>query len=147
MTLPTKALTIRQPWAWLIIHGPKRIENRSWPTSYRGRFAVHAAKGMTREEYRCAVDFAREEADYDGHIPAFEELQRGGIIGAANLVSCSATAQGFLDEDRWAIQGQYGFGLADVSALPFVPCAGALGWWNVPPAVLDQLRAEMERAA
>ena len=46
-----KALAIRQPWAWLVIYGSKTIENRTWRTQYRGRFLVHAAKGMTRKEY------------------------------------------------------------------------------------------------
>ena len=46
-----KALSIRQPWAWLIIKGHKDIENRSWPTAFRGRVLVHAAKGMTTSEY------------------------------------------------------------------------------------------------
>ena len=45
-----KALSIRQPWAWLIVHGRKDIENRSWRTKFRGRFLVHAAQGMTRRE-------------------------------------------------------------------------------------------------
>jgi hypothetical protein len=46
-----KALSIRQPWAWLILHAGKDIENRDWPTRFRGRFLIHAAKGMTRDEY------------------------------------------------------------------------------------------------
>jgi hypothetical protein len=39
-----KALTIKQPWAGLIISGVKDIENRSWKTNYRGRIYVHAAQ-------------------------------------------------------------------------------------------------------
>ena len=46
-----KALTVKQPWAWLLIHGTKDIENRNWPTSLRGEIAIHAAKGMPRGEY------------------------------------------------------------------------------------------------
>lgn len=38
------ALSIRQPWAWLIVNNHKPVENRSWPTSFRGRFLVHAGK-------------------------------------------------------------------------------------------------------
>ena len=40
---PAPCLSIRQPWAWLIAHGWKNIENRTWPTGYRGRFLIHAA--------------------------------------------------------------------------------------------------------
>lgn len=31
------ALSIRQPWAWHILHSGKDIENRDWPTKFRGR--------------------------------------------------------------------------------------------------------------
>jgi hypothetical protein len=46
-----KALSIRQPWAWLIVNGYKDIENRSWATKFRGPVLIHAAKGMTGAEY------------------------------------------------------------------------------------------------
>ena len=39
-----KALSIRQPWAWLIVHGYKDVENRTWSTKFRGRVQVHAGK-------------------------------------------------------------------------------------------------------
>jgi len=48
-----KALTISQPFASLIASGSKFVENRTWPTSYRGPLAIHAGKGtqyMTRRE-------------------------------------------------------------------------------------------------
>jgi len=41
-----KALTLTQPWATLVALGAKRIETRSWQSSYRGPLAIHAAKGM-----------------------------------------------------------------------------------------------------
>jgi hypothetical protein len=53
-----KALSIRQPWAWLIVKGYKDIENRTWATKLRGRVFVHASKGMTRAEYEDAADLA-----------------------------------------------------------------------------------------
>jgi ASCH domain len=43
-----KAPSIRQRWAWLIVNGHKDIENRAWPTKFRGRVLIHASKGMTR---------------------------------------------------------------------------------------------------
>jgi ASCH domain len=38
-----KALPIRQPYAWLIVNGHKDIENRAWPTKFRGRVLIHAS--------------------------------------------------------------------------------------------------------
>ena len=39
-----KCLSVCEPWAWAIIHGPKGIENRSWATAYRGPLLIHASK-------------------------------------------------------------------------------------------------------
>ena len=47
MKAPLKALSIRQPWAWLIVNGFKDVENRNWRTHWRGRLLIHASKGMT----------------------------------------------------------------------------------------------------
>ncbi|HTV55212.1 MAG TPA: ASCH domain-containing protein, partial [Terriglobia bacterium] len=44
-----KALSIRQPWAWLIVNGFKPIENRSWNTNFRGRILIHASLKVDRE--------------------------------------------------------------------------------------------------
>jgi len=41
---PVYALSIRQPWAWLIVNGWKDIENREWSTRFRGRLLIHAGK-------------------------------------------------------------------------------------------------------
>ena len=38
-----KALSIKQPWASLIAHGIKDIENRNWKTHFRGRIYIHAS--------------------------------------------------------------------------------------------------------
>mgnify|MGYP001114609934 CR=1 FL=1 len=69
-----KALSIRQPWAWLIVHAGKNIENRSWRSHYHGRFLVHAAKGMTRQEYDEAKAWAHACGAIE--IPAFRDLKR-----------------------------------------------------------------------
>lgn len=54
-----KALSIRQPWAWLILWAGKDIENRSRRFHFRGRFLIHASAGMTRNEYlRCCCSFS-----------------------------------------------------------------------------------------
>jgi hypothetical protein len=39
-----KVLSIRQPWAFLIVNGHKNIENRDWLTAYRGPVLIHAGK-------------------------------------------------------------------------------------------------------
>lgn len=118
-----KALSIRQPWAWLIVHGGKDIENRSWHTSYRGRFLVHASKGMTRDDYAEAFRFALERGITD--MPRYEELSRGGIVGSVELVdSVDHSAS------PWYM-GQKAFVLREPQFIPFIPLKGQLQFFEV----------------
>jgi hypothetical protein len=116
------ALSIRQPWAWLIIIGGKDIENRNWPTKYRGRFLIHAAKGCTPQEHQDAEAFAWCN---DVEVPALGTLDRGGIIGEAEIVDCVTES-----DSCWFV-GKYGFVLRNAKPLPFTPCKGALGFFKV----------------
>ena len=88
MNIPVFALSVRQPWAWAIIHANKPLENRSWKRwmkdwKFRGRIAIHASSGMTREEYLEAADFM---AGIGVKCPPPAELVRGGVIGAVEIV-------------------------------------------------------------
>ena len=122
-----KALSIRQPWAWLIIDAGKDIENRSWSTNQRGRILVHASKGMTVDEYDDAIDFALNDCGVsDELVPHFEALQRGGIVGMVTIVDCVRA-----HSSKW-FEGEYGFVLRDPVPLPFRPYRGSLGFFDVP---------------
>lgn len=120
-----KALSIRQPWAWLVINAGKDIENRSWPTKLRGRVLVHAAKGMTRREYADVEELLRDDLDHSIKLPAFDEIERGGIIGSVEIVDCVDASK-----SPWFF-GPYGFVLHDPQPLPFTPLRGALGFFDV----------------
>ncbi len=76
---PMKCLTIDPVWAWAIIHGPKRIENRSWATRHRGPLAIHAGKNTTREA--AAREFC---ASIGLEVP--EDIPRGAVVGVVNVV-------------------------------------------------------------
>ncbi|WP_029554815.1 ASCH domain-containing protein [Xanthobacter sp. 91] len=121
-----KALSIRQPWAWCILHG-KPVENRNWWTSYRGPLDIHAAKGMTRDEYEECRDFA---ASLGLALPPMADLPRGGIVGRAKLVDCVTS-----HPSPWFF-GRYGLVLEEVEPLPFIPLKGALGLFDVSEGVL-----------
>lgn len=126
----TLAISVRQPWASLILLAGKDIENRTWETRVRGPILIHAAKGMTKREYLDAMDFA----DANGArgigrlLDAFEpgNLPRGGIIGSVNLADCV-----YRSDSPW-FQGPYGFVLRDPKPLPFTPFKGQLGFFDVP---------------
>jgi hypothetical protein len=117
------ALSIRQPWAWLILHGGKRIENRPRRSHYRGIFMLHASLGCTRAEYKRAVWFAHE-CGFAGRVPLLDELPRGGVVGVARLTDCVEAST-----SPWFV-GEFGYVLDDVRPLPFVPCNGALGFFR-----------------
>ena len=121
-----KAISIRQPWAWLILHAGKDIENRTWRTHFRGRVLIHASQGMTRNEFDEAMDWIAvgSEIPLDFHEPDFAELQRGGIVGEVEIVDCVNHS-----DSPW-FQGPYGFALRNPKPLPFVPCKGALGFFT-----------------
>lgn len=128
-----KALSIRQPWAWLIVNGHKDIENRTWHTKYRGRFLVHASAGCTRRAWGEAIQFALERGliETPFEVPALNELQRGGIIGSVELVDSVDHS-----DSPWYM-GEKGFVLRDPKPLPFTPMKGRLGFFDVPDALVQ----------
>lgn len=123
-----KAISIRQPWAWLIINAGKDIENRSWPTHLRGRVLVHAAKGMTNSEYEDVEAFIAEHPGSVLQLPPREALERGGIIGSVEIVDCVRQSK-----SPWFF-GPYGFVLRDPKPLAFLPLRGRLGFFDAEGA-------------
>lgn len=133
--LPERALSIMQPWPWLMLHAGKRIENRAWDTRFRGRFAIHAGKKV---DSGAAYDVANLRHPVTGE-PSWLGLnhpvlgyQTGGIVGVATL-SCVAyyrnrSSGDGLDYD-WFV-GPVGFVLEDVEEVPFIPCKGALSFFK-----------------
>lgn len=126
-TLP--ALSIRAPWAWLVCAGFKDIENRSWPTPFRGKFIVHSGKNSSLREYNEVAAFAAERKIV---LPAFDQLQRGGFVGVAEVTDCVTDSN-----SPWFF-GEHGFVLANAKALPFVQFNGRLGFFNVQTSLLHE---------
>ena len=122
------ALSIRQPWASLILKAGKDIENRCWSTKVRGRILIHASKGCTRDELVDAFDFA-EAACGTRYSADLKTIARGGIVGSVELVDCVR------DSDSPWFVGDYGFVLRDPRPLPFVPFKGRLGFFDVPASI------------
>ena len=108
-----KALSIRQPWAWLIIHGGKDIENRTWKTKYRGPVLIHAGKKIDMAAYS-------RLADEGIGLPPIDELETGGIIGQVDIADCVNCS-----DSAW-FGGPLGFVLENPKPLSFSPCIGRL---------------------
>lgn len=119
-----KALTILQPYAHLIAVGEKPIENRHWPTQYRGPLLIHAGKG------RSMLD----EGD-----PA--DMAFGAVVAIAQLAQCFKLDRLWppsyepLQKHEHA-NGPFCWILENVCRLETpVPARGAQGLW-VPDAQL-----------
>lgn len=127
--LPDLAISVRQPWPWAIMNGGKDIENRDWPTKVRGRVCLHAAKGMTRNEYEDCLDTIHHISlthpfKSGMTLPAFEGLPRGGIIGTVEIADCVTESA-----SPWFF-GRYGFVLRVPQPTEFIPVKGALGFFR-----------------
>lgn len=121
-----KALSIRQPWADAIIWHGKDVENRDWPTRYRGPVLIHAAKAWGEEERLTLLHLVSE-----GLVPDTQKPETGGIVGRAEIIDCVTSM-----DSPW-FSGPYGFVLRNAKPLPFQPCRGALGFFEpnfTPPA-------------
>ena len=129
-----KVLSVRQPWAYLIVAGYKDIENRKWYTNHRGPLLIHASLGTDPENFMPKQRKWIEESGID--IP--EDLPRGAIVGSVNLTAVRWSSQGYDGASRFYTapdnysnpwyEGPYGFEMED--AVPFyqpIPYRGSLG--------------------
>jgi hypothetical protein len=115
-----KAISIRQPWASLIVAGIKDIENRSWITHYRGKVLVHAAQKFDKKGY----DQLKKMGVPETIIKAMGEYA-GGIIGEVEIVDCVKKS-----DSPW-FEGPFGFVLTNAKVLKFKPCKGKLGIFDI----------------
>ena len=123
-----KAVSVRQPWAWLIIHAGKDIENRTWATRHRGPLLIHAS--LTPDP---RLDDIRQilTDEFDIHIPPTTELDFGGIVGRVNLVDCFKVSPIVSPNDSPWLEGPWAWKLADPEPLPFSACKGRLKIFDV----------------
>ena len=127
-----KALTIRQPYAELIVTGEKLVENREWQTNYRGRLLIHAGKSRQWLDNEDEQYFA-ERGD---------PLVFGAVVGGARLADVlhiDRILRGEYDakypwlREHAHTHGTWCWVLQDVQryAQP-VPWKGAQGLWDFP---------------
>lgn len=87
MELPTKALSLKAPYAWAVVHGPKDIENRTWWTEIRGDFWIASSAQVTRAYFDSACETIKRLAP-ELVVPPLEEHVLGAVIGRAKIVDC-----------------------------------------------------------
>jgi len=129
-----KAISLSEPMAWAVFNG-KPIENRTWPTSYRGRIIIHAALSWNDKHYRWLVDNdnrlgirvpLKHDFFYGNLIGYF-----GALIGEVDIVDCVD------HHDSLWFFGPYGFVLANAQAYDKpIPYKGQRKIFNVPDEVV-----------
>lgn len=127
-----KALTICQPYAHLIAIGDKVIENRTWPTRYRGWLAIHAGK-------------SKDWLDPDNETNP--DLVFGAIVAVARMVDCRRLEQlsPELKSHKHA-NGPWCWVFDKVLRLPTpVPCKGAQGLWQPDDATMAAMTAQKQQ--
>lgn len=141
-----RALTVRQPWAHLVAHGGKTIENRRVRTTYRGPVAVHAGKTLAVAEW----EWARRRYGARA-LPDQDDLARGAVIAVANLSGCHAygwpsqchtaacEAWGEAGGDTWH------WVLDDIRPLAVpIPARGQLGLWRPDADLTAAIEAALD---
>ena len=161
-----RVLTVRQPWAWAIIHGGKTIENRSRNVAgkYRGPVAIHVAK--TRADVwidsltpdtaldRAVRDWwnsggpAKRFTDDEGDVLVPWWADIGHIIGVVDLIDVHMECRYLEPTSRqcspWAESNAYHLEFANPRAIMPIPTKGRLGLWR-PDSELEARIREATR--
>lgn len=134
-TQTVKVLSVRQPWASLIVLGFKDVENRTWGTSYRGRMYIHASRKFDHD----AMDFLIENkvdifGEYaDEMLEMLPRHPRGALIGRVTLKEIRTFDEEKLDElSPWHFEDNLGWYLEDAEIFEDpIPMNGKLGLFNL----------------
>ncbi|MFQ5531552.1 MAG: ASCH domain-containing protein [Candidatus Nanoarchaeia archaeon] len=118
-----KTLSLKQPWAELILQGKKNIELRKWNTKFRGRFLIHASKNPDKK--------AMEKF-------GFKTLPCRFVVGEAELVDVKnyKNNKNEFEKDKYlhlatSDWGEFGFILKNFKRLnTIIPAKGNLGFWD-----------------
>ena len=121
-----KIVSIRQPWVSLIVSGAKDVENRTWPTKYRGAVLIHASQR--------ADDVSDDDIERRFGVCMPAELPLGGIIGMTEIVDCVRP-----HASRWYAPAHWACVLANSGPLPFVKWKGQQGLRDAPAELLELL--------
>ena len=122
-----KAITIKQPWASLIVYGIKDIENRNWRTNFRGRILIHSSAKGDIAQFGCLQPNQRLKVlNTPISRICFNDLPFGSIIGSVEIVDCVQNHPSI-----WADKGVYNWVLANpVLFKNPIPAKGKLSFWE-----------------
>ncbi|MDB0602340.1 ASCH domain-containing protein [Tenacibaculum maritimum] len=124
-----KALSIKQPWASLIVHGIKDIENRTWKTHFRGRIYIHSSgKGVQNFVFNQQQHEALSTINTDNM-----NMPYSAIIGEVDIVNCVVNHKSIWAEANWPYEKPiYNWVLANAKLYnePILNVKGKLSFWE-----------------
>lgn len=126
-----KVLSVKEPFATLIMDKDKMIETRSFKTNYRGELYIHASLGNVDIKER--IDLL--------NLVGERNMHNGYIICKCKLVDCVYMSPSFVEDMKKNNykeyicgeykEGRYAWVLSDIQVLDeFLPAKGKLGIWN-----------------
>lgn len=131
-----RVLTVRQPFAWAIASGRKKVENRKWQTPYRGVVYIHAGRAFRRE--------AAEWLAQTFRIKVPQNLPRGAVVAVADLTDV-VTHKNAKRFGRW-FSGPYGLVLSNVRVLRSpVKTVGKLNLFRASPSLRRSVEKQIRR--
>lgn len=131
-----RILSLKQPWAWAVAVGKKRVENRRWTTTYRGPIYIHASSNFSP----AGAEWLREMGV---KVPA--ELPQSAVVAVADLIGV-VTQREAARFGKWFF-GPYGFVLTNIRMLDRpVSVKGKLGLSRVPPELRRRVTRALQRA-
>lgn len=136
-----KILSVRQPWAWLLVSGHKPVENRTWATSYRGPLLIHASKSHFDDDIW--EEFDPRLWDIRGPFTK-PTLAYGAIVGVVELIDCVNRSEAMRQcpsRKRFHVQGPFCWMVANAKEFEPIECKGQLGLWTPTADILTALRA------
>jgi hypothetical protein len=154
-----KALSIKQPWGYLVAAGYKDIENRPWRIgrnsqygpyqNQQGNFGldlparvyIHTGKGKDVEAIRAIIDCLIPDFDHDAYANIYMMERNntwalGAVIGEVDIIKCVKDSK-----SPWAEPGQYHL-VMDNATLYKTPvkCPGQLGFFTLPDTVISEIK-------
>lgn len=121
-----KAISIKQPWAWLIISGYKTVENRKWYTAHRGDILIHASKSKLDLERDIEIVRRRFGIGIDP-----EKLVFGKVLAVADLIACTKEPAEPIDR-YWHDAGCFAWCLRRIRPIEPFSIRGRLNLFEVP---------------
>jgi Na+-transporting NADH:ubiquinone oxidoreductase subunit NqrC len=123
-----KVLSVKNPWAYLIMYKGKDIENRSWKTNYRGPILIHASKTSDLYAYHClhaGIDNFNSIFIDEDEVAKIHSID-GCILGSIELCDCVQES-----DSRWAEkEGFWYWVLKNPKPCEPIPIKGSLGLWE-----------------